>query len=446
MSQQCGTFQELVRIDRIENLLVHMFDYTIFVYFCLYPLYSRKDFPMSSKTRFLPLVILLGIFVTPMSAYAADASGNIQLVAPTQIQYRVKGDGTLISPTPAVLSFSNSSDFEVRIASVRFNAAEGFNIVEDAADSSLPNSISIKLGTAGEQLDMSDYTNARKKVGKDLAWTMTSSDVSETAATLPISTEGYGTNIRDVGTVGSVEWYVVSDTVTNQVLGDIDDLKTWQASVDEWQDEVNEKLAECPLPVGSVLQMTNGEDPNTLYPGTTWTKIEGKFLLGSSSTYSLGTTGGEATHTLSVAELPSHSHSYDKPKSNTNSTTLTAAQSGLPAHTHAFIQPTVNGGSHRHAIVKQVDNNSGSAINIGSGSAKVFYQNNNSVYTEYDGGHTHSVSGGAVGAVSGGAKDASSGHTHGISFDGVNTGTKGSGTAHNNMPPYEVVHVWKRTA
>ena len=45
-----------------------------------------------------------------------------------------------------------------------------------------------------------------------------------------------------------------------------------------------------------------------IYGGTTWVKIEGRFLLGQSSTYAINSTGGAATHTLSVNEMPSHNH------------------------------------------------------------------------------------------------------------------------------------------
>ena len=45
-----------------------------------------------------------------------------------------------------------------------------------------------------------------------------------------------------------------------------------------------------------------------IYGGTKWTKIEGRFLLGASSSYKINTTGGEATHKLTVAEMPAHSH------------------------------------------------------------------------------------------------------------------------------------------
>lgn len=45
-------------------------------------------------------------------------------------------------------------------------------------------------------------------------------------------------------------------------------------------------------------------DPSELFGGT-WERIEGRFLLGASSTYAASSTGGEEKHTLTEAELPS---------------------------------------------------------------------------------------------------------------------------------------------
>lgn len=43
--------------------------------------------------------------------------------------------------------------------------------------------------------------------------------------------------------------------------------------------------------------------------GGTWERVEGEFIMGASSAYPVGTTGGSATHTQTTAEMPSHSHS-----------------------------------------------------------------------------------------------------------------------------------------
>lgn len=66
-------------------------------------------------------------------------------------------------------------------------------------------------------------------------------------------------------------------------------------------------------PVGSIYMSVNAADPSKLFSGTAWEKLEGRFLLGSSSTYANGATGGEATHTLTFSEMPTHRHSIYYP-------------------------------------------------------------------------------------------------------------------------------------
>ena len=60
----------------------------------------------------------------------------------------------------------------------------------------------------------------------------------------------------------------------------------------------------CPFPVNSLYLSLGNENPSTLWLGTTWAKQEGRFLLGSSSSYGLGTTGGASTVKLIGDNLP----------------------------------------------------------------------------------------------------------------------------------------------
>lgn len=61
--------------------------------------------------------------------------------------------------------------------------------------------------------------------------------------------------------------------------------------------------------VGSIYFTFEADDPNTLFPGTTWTKLgAGTFLAAAGTGYAAGSTGGEATHTLTAAEMPRHRH------------------------------------------------------------------------------------------------------------------------------------------
>ena len=67
-------------------------------------------------------------------------------------------------------------------------------------------------------------------------------------------------------------------------------------------------LIDIVYPIGSIYMSVNAADPSTLFSGTSWEKLEGRFLLGSNSTYRPGSTGGEATHTLTQNEMPKHTH------------------------------------------------------------------------------------------------------------------------------------------
>lgn len=52
----------------------------------------------------------------------------------------------------------------------------------------------------------------------------------------------------------------------------------------------------------------NSTNPSQLFGGT-WEQIKDRFLLACGNTYQNGTAGGEANHTLTINEMPSHQHS-----------------------------------------------------------------------------------------------------------------------------------------
>lgn len=64
-------------------------------------------------------------------------------------------------------------------------------------------------------------------------------------------------------------------------------------------------LLDLVYPIGSIYMNTNNVNPQSIFGGI-WQKIEGRFLLGSGGGYTLGSLGGEATHTLTVSEMPKH--------------------------------------------------------------------------------------------------------------------------------------------
>lgn len=64
----------------------------------------------------------------------------------------------------------------------------------------------------------------------------------------------------------------------------------------------------CIFPVGFIVHLTTDVDPAEYFGGK-WQRIKGRFLLAADDeTYPPGSTGGEAEHKLTVAEMPAHSH------------------------------------------------------------------------------------------------------------------------------------------
>lgn len=155
--------------------------------------------------------------------------------------------------------------------------------------------------------------------------------------------------------------------------------------------EIEEKFKNfCPYSIGDIYITTLSINPATRFLGTTWQKQEGRFLLGSNSSYALGSTGGSATTTLSEANIPAHRHQVD-------STTAT-----IPAHTH-----TINTGTDDYR------RNDG----------RITWGGTQSYRGDYS---TNSAGGGSTGAIA-----------PYVSYTG-------SGTPFNNMPPYLTVNIWKR--
>jgi hypothetical protein len=69
----------------------------------------------------------------------------------------------------------------------------------------------------------------------------------------------------------------------------------------------NKLLIDLIYPVGSIYMSTNNVSPQTFFGGT-WERIQDRFLLGAGGAYPAGATGGSATHTLTVNEMPNHYH------------------------------------------------------------------------------------------------------------------------------------------
>ena len=144
-------------------------------------------------------------------------------------------------------------------------------------------------------------------------------------------------------------------------------------------------------PVGSIYMSTVSTNPATLFGFGTWEAMPaGRVLLaqGKSSwgtTYNAGSTGGEATHQLTVGEMPNHNHS-----ASANTT-----------------------GEHKHGAPATGNyNGGGTGFDDGGGNNPNYTR----CYTSINGNHSHTIT--------------------------INN--TGSNQPHNNLQPYVTCYIWKR--
>ena len=220
---------------------------------------------------------------------------------------------------------------------------------------------------------------------------------------------------------------------------------------DAWFKLVDEKLnylygqlqdtASKLYPIGSVYISFNSADPSTLFGGT-WQRLKDTFLLVNGDSYAPNTTGGSATKTIAVSNMPSHNHSVSSSGSHTHS--ATTSSNGSHSHTRGSMNIT--------GSVTNKDNECwGSAdvfTNSGALTMEVASYGDGS-YNGYQGGGGYKLSFDASKSWTGSTSTASN-HTHTVSLSGGNhthtTNNVGGGVPLNIMPPYTTVYAWRRTA
>ena len=103
------------------------------------------------------------------------------------------------------------------------------------------------------------------------------------------------------------------------------------------------------FPVGSIYTSYNvSTSPASLLGFGSWTRIQGRMLIGASSAYPATSTGGSASHTLTVSEMPSHSHTASSASAGSHSHGASTSSAG--AHTHFVSGSTDSAGAHTHTI------------------------------------------------------------------------------------------------
>lgn len=163
----------------------------------------------------------------------------------------------------------------------------------------------------------------------------------------------------------------------------------------------------------------------------------------------LGGTGGEESHPLVIAELAAHDHggSTSAVSAGTPAGTVTVGASGILTTGTESADHTHSGTTSGHSVTHTHNNaETRSTVNGQSYGAGSFpYATNilTSVTTGESTDHSHNFTSGGRSAAH--THDLAS-HTHTGSFAGTALGThshtitsQGSGTAHNNIQPYQVV-------
>lgn len=184
---------------------------------------------------------------------------------------------------------------------------------------------------------------------------------------------------------------MVGDLMTTKVKDSRGNLRITGASpLDAW-------------PIDSVYISMSSANPATIFGGTWVQFAQGRMLIGQTGSDTdfdvAGETGGEKTHVLTPAEMPAHQHDI--------------------GHNHTAFD-TGSAGAHTHGL--NVSTATGSAGNAVRGTSTVAATVANAVAS--DGAHVHNV--------------------NVPPFVG-NSSNIGGGGAHNNMPPYIVTYMWRRT-
>lgn len=254
-------------------------------------------------------------------------------------------------------------------------------------------------------------------------------------------------------------------SVVNNGLSQVDTNTTNIATLTETLNTFMSEIYKKVYPIGAHYITSSTENPNVLFPGTTWTQIKDTYIVAAGSTYKVGTAYGASSHTHTSAahshEIGSHNHTVnDKaaytsggpsnntsggPSNNTSgSTTLTGAQSGMPSHGH-YVAYSHNSG-YASGTSMGTDRTCSNIMGSSAGGDWVVWTSTHSAVNASQ-GHTHTLSSHTHSLQS--HTHSIGAHNHGATTSATlstKSTTPGATGSASNLPPSIARYVWERTA
>jgi hypothetical protein len=191
---------------------------------------------------------------------------------------------------------------------------------------------------------MADYTLAVSWSGKDA--------LADSDSRKVISGDDFHTEFTTVQTAINSKANIASPTLTGTPAAPTAaaDTNTTQVATTAFVTAAITAVQAALYPVGSIYtNATVSTNPATLLGFGTWAAYaEGRVPVGkaSSGTFdTLNATGGAETHTLSTAEMPAHTHGYQK---HTGGSNLSIHDIAHTVTSYATTQTTSTGGGGAH--------------------------------------------------------------------------------------------------
>lgn len=326
----------------------------------------------------------------------ADDSGRMQVSAGTGMQVVVAKGSVIVSgalkvfdaATPLAISAANSTNPRIDAIVVEFNASQAVRDITLKVVSGTA-SASPQVPTLTRTSEIYQLALAHVRVNAGMT-SVTSANITDRRSNATYCgfcklktadnfiNEQLTTLENNIASVRAEQesafstWFAnIQETLSNV---DVGALTNRIIALENTTDNLELNTLKAAYPVGAIYMSMDDTSPATIFGFGTWARINGRFLLSSgqwrsgSTNFEAGQRGGEEAHTLTVDELPAHSHTM---KMN-----VVSYQAGAASSAH-----------------------------FGNGGA-------------------------------------SSGHGN---YDGI-INNAGGGQPHNNMPPYFVVNMWRRTA